>query len=91
MYNISEEPNARDLYQKLARDRQPYIDRAIKNAKLTIPALFPKEGTTGNTDFETPWQSVGARGVDNLSAKLSLSLFPPNERFFRLGIDKKTL
>lgn len=91
MYNNSEEPNASASYQKLERDRQPYIDRAIKNAKLTIPALFPKEGTTGSTDFETPWQSIGARGVDNLSAKLSLSLFPPNERFFRLGIDKKTL
>ena len=51
MYNISEEPNARDLYQKLERDRQPYIDRAIKNAELTIPALFPKEGTTGSTNF----------------------------------------
>jgi len=35
----------------------------------------------------TPFQSLGARGVNNLAAKLLLALLPPNSPFFRLVID----
>lgn len=83
--------SAKALYEKLKNDRQPYIDRAIKCASVTIPALFPKENTTGSDKFKTPWQSVGARGVNNLASKLILALFPPNEKFFRLGLSSEAL
>ena len=91
MQNFTIEPDAKKTYDKLKTDRQPYIDRAINCAKVTIPALFPKDNTTGNDKFETPYQSVGARGVNNLTSKLQLALFPPNAKFFRLGIDDKAL
>jgi len=35
----------------------------------------------------TPWQGIGARGVNNLSSKLLLALLPPNAPFFRFSID----
>lgn len=84
-------PDAKATYEKYKQERQPYIDRGIENAKLTIPALFPKEGTTGSDKFKQAYQSVGARGINTLSAKLILALFPPNESFFRLGIDENAL
>lgn len=41
--------------------------------------------------LETPFQGVGARGVNNLASKLLLALLPPNSPFFRLKIDDFTL
>ena len=34
----------------------------------------------------TPWQSIGAKAVVNLSAKLGLALLPPQTTFFKLQI-----
>lgn len=77
---------ARALYERLSTDREVYIDRAEECAKLTIPFLFPKRGDTGTTKYETPYQAIGARGVNNLASKLLLALFPPNTPFFRQDI-----
>lgn len=74
-------------YTSLATDRQPYLERAREGAKLTIPALMPPEGSGGATKLYTPFQSMGARGVNNLASKLLLTLFPPNSPFFRMLID----
>ena len=38
-------------------------------------------------DLPTPFQAMGARGVNNLASKLLLSLLPPNQAFFRLMLD----
>jgi hypothetical protein len=48
---------------------------------------MPPEGHTLSTQFTTPFQSVGARGVNNLASKLLMTLLPPNTPFFRLTID----
>lgn len=78
-------------YEKLATDREIYLNRARECARLTIHALMPENGHTGASRLYTPYQSIGARGVNNLSAKLMLSLFPPNTPFFRYSIDDYTL
>jgi hypothetical protein len=77
---------AKSLYERFASDREVYRDRAEECAKLTIPFLFPKRGDNGTTKYATPYQAVGARGVNNLSSKLLLALFPPNTPFFRLDV-----
>lgn len=77
---------AKARYEKLVSERRPYTDRAEKCAKYTIPMAFPKETDNSNTNYETPYQSLGARGVNNLSSKLLLALFPPNAPFFRLSL-----
>ena len=77
---------ARQLYQKMESARKPYTDRAEKCAQLTIPMAFPKESDSSSTKYDTPYQSIGARGVNNLTSKLMLALFPPNAPFFRLSL-----
>lgn len=71
--------------------RSASITRARDCAELTIPALLTREGTTESTELYTPYQGLGARGVNNLASKLLLTLLPPNAPFFRLAIDQKTL
>ena len=77
---------AKSRYAKLEGDRRPYTDRAEKCAKYTIPMAFPKDTDFASTNYETPYQSIGARGVNNLTSKLMLALFPPNAPFFRLAL-----
>ena len=77
---------AKDIFQKLSQARKAYVDRAIKNAKVTIPMLFREETDDGNKALDDLYSSIGARGVNNLTSKLMLALFPPNEKFFRLGL-----
>lgn len=67
---------AKATYDKLVNDRAPYETRAEDCAKYTIPALFPKASDNASTNYTTPWQAVGARGLNNLASKLMLALFP---------------
>jgi Bacteriophage head to tail connecting protein len=68
---------AAQRYAQGSTDRQPFLDRARRCAKLTIPYLFRKEGDNSSTDTEVPWDSSGAYMVSNLAAKVILALFPP--------------
>ena len=77
------------LYAKCEAQRSSYLDRGRDSARLTIPTIMPDSGRTSHTRFPTPYQSVGARGVNNLASALLLSLLPPNAPFFRLVINEK--
>lgn len=70
------EGGAKAVYERLKNDRQPYETRAENCATYTIPSLFPKDSDNQSTDYTTPWQAVGARGLNNLASKLMLALFP---------------
>jgi len=83
----SEKSKIESEFTKLESNREVFIERARDSAELTIPHLFPPKGSNESTNFPTPYQSVGSRGVMNLSSKLMLALFPPQSPFFRLGID----
>ena len=74
-------------YDNLTADRESFLSRARSCAELTIPTLMPYDGHNNSTQFITPFQSVGARGVNNLASKLLMTLLPPNQSFFRLTID----
>lgn len=86
--NSSNYGTAKSLYERLTSDRQDYTRRAEECARYTIPRLFPREYDDGGTTFITPYNSVGARGVNNLASKLLLALLPPNQPFFRFGLDQ---
>lgn len=77
-------------YAQLEALRSPFLDRARRAAELTIPMLLPRQGHSSSSEFVTPFQSVGARGVNNLASKLLLALLPPNSPFFRLTVDDDT-
>src|SRR5699024_1285707 len=70
------ENGAKAVYDTLKNDRNSYETRAENCAKYTIPSLFPKDSDNASTDYTTPWQAVGARGLNNLASKLMLALSP---------------
>jgi|TARA_R110000744_G_scaffold51093_2_gene110214 hypothetical protein len=74
-------------YEQLETERTSFLARAREVATLTIPTLMPPEGHSGSSVYATPYQSIGARGVNNLASKLLMTLLPPNSPFFRLTMD----
>ena len=83
--------SAEGLYTKWCGERSPYLRRGRDSSKLTIPTIMPDEGASASTEFSQPYQSVGARGVNNLASALLLSLLPPNAPFFRLVVDENAM
>ena len=82
---------AHGIYTTLSGDRSSFLDRARTASQITIPSLLPEQGHSGSSILPTPYQSIGAEGVNNLASKLLLSLLPPNAPFFRLVINDSEL
>ena len=80
--------NLSNIYGELSEKRLPFLQRARDAAKLTIPTLLPPEGHTNESEFATPYQSIGSDGVNNLASAMLISLLPPQTPFFRFTIDK---
>ncbi len=78
-------------YSQLVAGRQSFLDRARDAARLTIPSLMPPDGHNATSTLPTPFQGIGARGVNNLASKLLLALLPPNSPFFRMVLDDLTM
>lgn len=74
-------------YAQLQADREEFLHRARECAKLTIPTLYPPDGSSKSTRYNTPHQSMGARGVNNIASKLVLTLFPPGIPNFKLNVN----
>jgi len=84
--------SAKTRYDILSSDRSQYLNTADEASKLTIPYLIDQtEDSVGKRVTKTPWQSVGAKGVVTLSAKLMMSLLPPQTSFFKLQVDETRL
>lgn len=78
--------SAASRFERLATGRIQALTRARECARLTIPSLVPPEGANETTVYPTPYQSLGAKGVNNLASRLVLALFPPNQPIFRYTI-----
>lgn len=74
-------------YQSMEQDREPYLKKAREAAKYTIPSLLKNDDSNTVQTLETPNQSIGADGINNLSSKVVLTMLPPNQPFFKFGID----
>ena len=84
--------SAKTRYEVLSSDRSQYLNIAKQASELTIPYLVREDdNSTGVNKLVTPWQSVGAKGVVTLAAKLMLSLLPPQTSFFKLQVDESKL
>ena len=83
--------SAESRYRFLEPEKSAYLDRAIECAKYTLPTLITdndrSSGKNLYTKINTTYQGLGARGVNNLAAKLLIALLPPNQAFFRLSVD----
>jgi hypothetical protein len=67
------------------------LDRFRRCAGLTIPSLLPPLNHKETDQLDTPYQGLGARAVNNLSAKLLLTLLPAGSPFYRLDVDPEVI
>tara|TARA_R100000781_G_scaffold13926_1_gene11863 strand:+ start:385 stop:1980 length:1596 start_codon:yes stop_codon:yes gene_type:complete len=77
---------ARERYNQLSSNRTQFLSTAVECSELTLPYLVKEDTNSTHKMLRTPWQSVGAKAVVNLSAKLGLALLPPQTTFFKLQI-----
>ena len=78
---------ARELYSKLSSDRSQFLAVAVEASELTLPYLITRDVTyKGTKSLLQPFQSVGAKAVVTLAAKLMLALVPPQTAFFKLQV-----
>lgn len=78
-------------YGTLTFKREPYLARARRLSRLTIPSLFREYGENESTSEIMPWQTLGAYCVNNLAAKIVLALFPPGIPFIKIKATKQAL
>lgn len=76
-------------YDELTPKRDPFVQRGYICAALSVPSVFPQNKDTA--DLESPYQSLAARGVNNLASKLMMTLLPPNMAFFKLDADESKM
>ena len=80
--------HARSMYQKLRSYREEFLDVAVQCSMLTLPYLirYDDHRHEVHKTLIQPWQSVGAKAVTTLAAKLMLALLPPQTTFFKMQV-----
>ena len=78
---------ARERYDQLSSSRTQFLDMAVECSELTLPYLVTRDDNyKGKRNLLQPWQSVGAKAVVTLAAKLMLATLPPQTSFFKLQV-----
>jgi len=78
---------AKERYNQLTSSRTQFLDTAVECSELTLPYLVTQDDNyKGKRTLLQPWQSVGAKAVVTLSAKLMLATLPPQTSFFKLQV-----
>ena len=78
---------AREKYSMLSSGRTQFLDTAVECSELTLPYLVRQDDdATGKRTLLQPYQSVGAKAVVTLAAKLMLAMLPPQTAFFKLQV-----
>lgn len=83
---LKQEGSIQSRWYSLHTQRTAHLNRARECSRLTIPALLPEEHINHKHELPTPYQSLGAKAVNNLASKIWLALLPPNHVFFRLSL-----
>ena len=78
---------AKERYSQLKSGRTQFLDMAEECSKLTLPYLVTQDDNyKGKRTLLQPYQSVGAKAVVTLAAKLMLAILPPQTAFFKLQV-----
>ena len=78
---------ARERYSMLTSGRTQFLDTAVECSQLTLPYLVRQDDDArGKKTLLQPYQSVGAKAVVTLAAKLMLAILPPQTAFFKLQV-----
>lgn len=82
---------AEEWFEKLDSVREQIKRKWRDMAALTIPSIMFDEGINEETEFDSPFQSLGARLVNTLASKLSIALLPPSTSFYKLQVDQAVI
>jgi len=74
-------------FNELNSDKTMAITRAEKLAAMVMPRIFT-EDTQDEARLEQPWCNVPQEGVATLSAKILMTLLPPNTAYWNLLISE---
>ena len=78
---------AKARYSQLMSGRTQFLDMAEECSQLTLPYLVTQDDNyKGKRTLLQPFQSVGAKAVVTLAAKLMLAILPPQTAFFKLQV-----
>ena len=78
---------AKERYSQLMSGRTQFLDMAVECSELTLPYLVTQDDNyKGKRTLLQPYQSVGAKAVVTLAAKLMLAILPPQTAFFKLQV-----
>ena len=78
---------AKERYNQLTTARTQFLDMAVECSELTLPYLVTRDDSyKGKRTLTQPFQSVGAKAVVTLAAKLMLAVLPPQTAFFKLQV-----
>ena len=78
---------AKARYSQLTSGRTQFLDMAEECSQLTLPYLITQDDNyKGKRTLIQPFQSVGAKAVVTLAAKLMLAILPPQTAFFKLQV-----
>lgn len=75
---------ASEVYDTFQKRREAVLEKGRVMADLTIPSLIPPRGWLVGDKLPGNNQSLGARCVNNLAAKLMFMAFPPNQPVMKL-------
>jgi len=81
-------PVAKERWDALVGAREGPLSRARESSVLTIPDLIPPDGHTEDSTLPTPYQSLGARGVNNISSRLFMTIMPAGASMFRFRMEE---
>lgn len=84
------EKSIKQEFESLHAKKQSILSRCEDYADVTLPYVFPRV-TSGNPELQTQLNSTGARGVNHITNKLILTLFPENQPFFRLSVSNSVV
>jgi len=76
--------NTKTQYESLEQIKESLDGTWEDCSALTIPYIYPPDGTTNLDELPTPFNSVGPSAVNGLASKLLTALIPPTGPFFRL-------
>ena len=83
---------AKARYSQLMSSRTQFLDMAVECSELTLPYLVTQDDNyKGKRTLLQPYQSVGAKAVVTLAAKLMLAILPPQTAFFKLQVQEDKL
>lgn len=81
----------RTRYERDAGRREAILRKKRIDAALTDPSILPPVGQNESDALPEPYQSIGPRGLTNMSGLMLTSLFPLTQPFFRLRLPPRVL